>query len=102
MRTFRRCRQFHAIIERRNLRGWTRRNAPRMDSLVLLSLHQKTSMLRLLTERIAVEGATARGNPHAHYRVDGLTMEEALQTALREDVPPSLAEIAAQLGYRTV
>lgn len=102
MRAFRRCRQFHAIVEHRNGRGWTRGNAPRMDSLVLLSLHQNTSMLRLLTERIAVETSPARSNPHAHYRLDGPTIEEALRTALREDVPPSLADIATRLGYRTI
>jgi hypothetical protein len=101
-RTFRRCRQLHAIVEHRNGRGWTRRNAPRMDSLVLLSLHQNTSMLLLLTERVAIEVSTTRSNPHAHYRVPGLRIEEALQTALREHVPPSLAEIATRLGYRTV
>jgi hypothetical protein len=102
MRTFRRCRQFRAILERRNTRGWTRRNAPRMDSLVILSVHQNTSMLRLLTEQLAIKTATARSNPHAHYRVDRLTVEGALQTALREHVPPSLAEIAKRLGYLTV
>jgi hypothetical protein len=96
MRTFRRCRQFHAI------RGWTRGDAPRMDSLVLLSLRQNASMLRLLTERIVIEARITSHSTHAHYRVDGPTLEEALQTALREDVPPPLAEIAMRLGYRGI
>jgi hypothetical protein len=102
MRTFRRCRQFHAIVERRNIRGWTRGDAPRMDSLVLLSLHQNASMLRLLTDRLVVDARITSHSTHAHYRVDGPTIEEALQTALREDVPPPLAEIAMRLGYRGI
>jgi AraC-like DNA-binding protein len=102
MRTFRRCRQVHAIVERGNIRGWTKDNAPRMDSLVLLSLHQNTSMLDLLTERIVVEPRVISHPVHAHYRVDGPTIEAALQAACREDVPPSLAEIAARLGYLSV
>jgi AraC-like DNA-binding protein len=59
-------------------------------------------MLRLLTERVAVEASPARSNPRAHYRVDGPTIEEALRTGLCEDVPPSLPDIAKRLGYRTV
>src|SRR5262245_5222689 len=74
MRSFRHCRQFHAIVERRNVRGWTRRNAPRLDSLVFLSLHQNTSMLRLLTQPVAIEVSTSTSNPYAHYRVDRLTI----------------------------
>jgi AraC-like DNA-binding protein len=73
-----------------------------MDSLVLLSLYQNTSMLRLLTERVAVDAFPARSNAHAHYRVAGPKIDEALRTALCEDVPPSLPDIAKRLGYRTI
>ena len=61
-------------------------------------------MLRLLTERIIVDGAVADQNhsPHAHYRVTDSTVEEALRTALRNDIPRPLAEIATHLGYRSV
>ena len=99
MRTFRSCRQVHAIFERGNIRGWTKGNAPRMDSLVLLSLHQNTSMLDLLTEPIVVEPRVISHPTHDHYRVDGPTVEAALQAACREDVPPPLAQIATQVGY---
>ena len=102
MRTFRHCRQVHAIVERGNIRGWSKGNAPRMDSLVLLSRCQDASMLRLLTERIVVEPCITSHPVHAHYRVDGPTVDAALQAALHEDVPPSLTEIAARLGYLSV
>jgi len=101
LRTFRRCRQVHAIVDRGNIRGWIKGNAPRMDSLVILSLNQNTSMVRLLTERIAVESHLPSYSPNAHYRVDGSTVEASLLTALREDTPLPLAEIATRLGYRT-
>lgn len=102
MRTFRRCRQVDAIVEGGNIRGWMKGNAPRMDSLVLLSLHQNTSMLNLLTEPIVVEPRVTSHPAHAHYRVDASTLEAALQATLREDVPSSLAEIATRLGYLSV
>jgi hypothetical protein len=103
MRSLRRCRQFHHVIGRRDIRAWMNAgSAPRMDSLVLLSLHPNTSMLRLLTERIAVEAPIIRQNPHAHFRVEGPAVENALQAALRENTPPSLEEIAARLGYRSI
>jgi len=102
MRTFRHFRRVHVIVARGNIRGWSRDNAPRMDSLVLLSRCQDASMLRLLTERIVVAPRITSHPVHAHYRVDGPTMEEALQTALHEDVPPSLVEIAARMGYLSV
>ncbi|MGC1463041.1 MAG: TniQ family protein [Terracidiphilus sp.] len=102
MRTFRRCRQVHSIIERGNIRGWMKGNAPRMDSLVLLSLHQNTSMLNLLTEPIVIEPRVTSHPAHAHYRVDGSTLEAALRGACREDMPPSLTEIATRLGYLSV
>lgn len=102
LRTFRRCRKVHAIVEGGNIRGWMKGNAPRMDSLVLLSLHQSASMLDLLTERIVVEPRVTSHPAHAHYRVDGSTVEAALQATLREVVPSSLAEIATRLGYLSV
>lgn len=102
MRTFRHCRRVHVIVARGNIRGWSRDNAPRMDSLVILSRCQDASMLRLLTERIVVESRITSHPAHAHYRVDGPTVEAALQAAFREDVPPSLAEIATRLGYLSV
>jgi hypothetical protein len=103
MRAFRRCRQFHSVIARRNVRGWMSvGSAPRMDSLVLLSQCQNASMLHLLTERIVVEPRITSHPAHAHYRVDGATVEAVLQVACREDVPPSLVEIATRLGYLSV
>ena len=72
-----------------------------MDSLVRLSHCQNASMLQLLTEPMAVEPRSFSHPPHAHYRVDGPTVEAALQAALHEDVPPTLADIAARLGYLT-
>ena len=73
-----------------------------MDSLVLLSRYQNAPMLSLLTEPIVVKPRIASHPPHAHYRVDGPTVEAALRAALRAEVPPSLAEIATQLGYLSV
>jgi hypothetical protein len=102
MRTFQRCRQVHSIVERGNIRGWAKDNAPRMDSLVLLSRHQNNSMLDLLTERIVVEPHVTNHPAHAHYRVDGPTVEAELQATLREELPSSLAEIATRLGYLSV
>lgn len=103
MRALRSCRQFHSVIVRRNVRGWMNvGSAPRMDSLVLLSQCQKTSVLRLLNEPIAVEPRICGRpphTPHTHCRVDGPTVEAALQAALREEVPPPLDEIATQVGY---
>lgn len=104
-RNFGAKRQFRGVIRKRYARGWMNRgNAPRMDSLAALSLSQEVSMLRLLTERIAVDRAVAGQNhsPHAHYRVADSAVEEALCTALRDDIPRPLAEIATQLGYRSV
>jgi AraC-like DNA-binding protein len=71
---------------------------------VALSLSQEVSMLRLLTEKIGVDSAVAGQNhsPRAHYRVADSAVEEALRTALREDIPRPLAEIATHLGYRSV
>jgi hypothetical protein len=75
-----------------------------MDSLALLSRSQNVSMLRLLTEKITVANV-ADGqppSPHAHYRVAGSTIENALRAALLDDSPRSLEKIAADLGYRTI
>jgi hypothetical protein len=100
MRALRHLRQFHHLVESRNLRGWVRRGvAPRMDSLVFLSLHQDASMLCLLTKRIADQNPIAGQNSHAHHLVDGPTVEDALRLALREDFPPPVSEVAARLGY---
>jgi hypothetical protein len=104
-RNFRRNRQFHSTIRRDKVRGWTNAgNAPRMDSLLLLSLRQNVSMLRLLTEKIFVTtAATAtQHSTHAHFRVFDSDVESALRAALWDDVPQSLAEIAMTLGYRSV
>jgi hypothetical protein len=100
MRALRNYRQFRDLVEHQNLRDWIRRGAaPRMDSLIFLSLHQEASMLCLLTKRVTDEIPVARENPHAHYLVDGPTVENALRAALREAFPPSVTEVAARLGY---
>jgi hypothetical protein len=104
-RNFRRNRQFHRAVRHRNVRGWMNAgNAPRMDSLVLLSISQNVSMLRLLTERITVipPDTNPRHSPHAHFRVSDSAIEGALNAALRDDIPQSLPEIAMHLGYRGV
>jgi hypothetical protein len=102
-RNFRRNCQFHPTSEHRNVRGWRNRGKrPRMDSLVLLSLRQNVSMLRLFTERGAVEVPIAPRYAYVHYRVAAPTVEDALQAALRDDVPRPLPDIAAQLGYRSI
>lgn len=104
-RNFRRNQQFHSAIPRDKVRGWTNAgNAPRMDSLVLLSLRQNVSMLRLLTEKISVTAATTatQHSPHAHFRVFDSAVDGALRAALCNDIPQSLAEIAMSLGYRSI
>ena len=101
MRNLRVNREFHRAVRRRKV---TRRmnvgHAPRMDSLVRLSLGQNGSMLQLLTERITVTRPDS--NPHAHFRIAGSIIEETLNGALRDDGPQSLAEIATHLGYQGV
>ncbi|MBV8892331.1 MAG: TniQ family protein [Acidobacteria bacterium] len=84
-------------------RGWTNhRNAPRMDSLVVMSCTHNISMVRLLAERISsTDDADAKHSRYAHCRVPDRAVEEALRAALRDDIPPSLTEIAIHLGYRT-
>jgi len=59
-------------------------------------------MLHLLTEEIAIDDAFVGKRPRAHFRVADSAVEEALQTALREDIPRCLEEIAKDLGYRSV
>jgi hypothetical protein len=60
-------------------------------------------MVRLLTDRIPiVDDAEQDRYRYAHYHVATNVVKETLQAALREDIPPSLEEIAARLGYRGV
>lgn len=95
--------QFRGTLRHRNVRGWMNAgSAPRMDSLALLSHSQGVSMLRLLTEEIAIDDAVAGPRPHAHCRVADSVIEQALRTALRDDTPRSLEDIATDLGYRSV
>jgi len=91
-----------AAIQYHHIREWIRGRAPHMDSLTALSLSQEISMVRLLTERIDASDTGPPRSPQIHYRVAGHTVEEALRTALREKIPPTLMEIAAHIGYRSV
>ena len=96
--------RFSGDFRHRNVRGWMRRgNAPRMDSLSVLSQSQNISMLALLTERIKIENVTIgqrHASPHAHYRVADAVAEGALRTALQEEPPRSLEDVARAVGYR--
>src|SRR5438105_4636961 len=91
-------REFHRAVRRRKVtRQMNVEHAPRMDSLVRLSVGQNASIFQLLTERITVTRPDS--NPHAHFRVAGSIIDEALNQALRDDGLQSLAEIATHLGY---
>jgi hypothetical protein len=93
------------------VRGWIRgRSGPRIDSLVKLSRGLHVSLLRVLTERIDIR---IRAKAHqtkthqkcpwkAHYRVASGVVEEALRAAVQAATPPSLQEIAGQVGYLSV
>jgi hypothetical protein len=86
------------------LRGWIQRGSiPRMESLVRLSRRVGVSLVRILTERINPETKSPQSCPwKAHYRVASSVVEEALRAALQATIPPSLQEIAGQVGYRSV
>lgn len=91
------------------LRGWIQLGSiPRMDSLVRLSRRVGVSLVRLLTQRINTRKKTRQLNTpqkcpwKAHYRVASGIVEDALRAALQAAVPPSLQEIAGQVGYRSV
>ena len=74
-----------------------------MDSLVKLSRGLGVSVVRLLTERIKPGTRPPQGCPwKAHYRVASGIVEEGLRTAVQAATPPSLREIASQVGYRSV
>ncbi len=103
IRTLRQSGQIHNAIRRRNIKGWSKKSAPQMDSLVLLSRSQNVSMLKLLAEPIRINAAVripVGHNYRAHYRIAGSIIKEALESALRKDLPPPLEEIANQVGYR--
>lgn len=88
-----------------NARAWVNAgSAPRMDSLVALSLGHQVSMLHLLTEKILVAPRVAepRHSRYAHFRAADVAVEEALHRALRDKLPQSLSDIAKDLGYRTI
>jgi len=97
-------RRFHAGIRQPYVRDWIRRtDIPRLSSLLQLSHSQSVSLIRLLTERI--DGGNKPDQEcvwNAHYRVAASVVEAALQAARQAAIPPSLQEIASQLGYRTV
>lgn len=91
------------------VRGWIHHEAvPRMNSLVKLSRSLGFSLVRLLTGRINIRTKTHQMNTHqkcpwkAHYRVASSVVEEALRAALQAAIPPTLPEIAGQVGYRSV
>jgi AraC-like DNA-binding protein len=91
------------------VRGWIQRESvPRLNSLVELSRSLGVSLVRLLTERINTRRKTRQMNTHqkypwkAHYRVASDIVEDALRVALQAAIPPSLREIAGQVGYRSV
>jgi len=94
--------RFTGPFRYRNIRGWMRQgNAPRMDSLIALSQGQNISMLALLTENIEIENTGERhASTRAHYRVADCAAEDALRTALREEPPRSLEDVARTVGYR--
>jgi hypothetical protein len=94
---------FRGEFRNRNSRGWMNRaSAPRTDSLAFLSRREGVSMLQLLTGRIVIADAVAPlPSSYAHHRVAGPIVENALRSALLDDVPRRLEEIAADLGYRS-
>lgn len=65
-----------------------------MDSLAALSLSQEVSMVLLLTERIGAGDTGPPRCPRTHYRVASRTVEDALRTALQDEIPSALMEIA--------
>jgi hypothetical protein len=97
-------RQFRARIQRRHIRGWKQgRNAPSIDSLVVLSRSLNVPIVSLLTERISVADAPAhRRSSCAHFRIEDILVEEALRNALQAEIPPQLSDVANQLGYRSI
>jgi len=86
------------------VRGWIQRESvPRMNSLVELSRSLGVSLVRLLTQRINTGKKTHQKCPwKAHYRVASSIVEDGLRAALQAAIPPSLREIAGQVGYRSV
>jgi AraC-like DNA-binding protein len=59
-------------------------------------------MLQLLTEGIVVENSIGSHSRYAHFKVAGSAVENALRSALLDDHPRRLEEIAKDLGYRRV
>ena len=104
-------RRLRAEIPGYFVRGWIQgRSGPRIDSLVKLSRGLGASLLGLFTERIDIRmGVKAHQTKthqkcpwKAHYRVASGVVEEALRAAVQAATPPSLREIASQVGYLSV
>jgi len=89
---------------RSSMRGWSRKtNVPRLTSVCELSHGYNVSILQLLTEPL--DSPSSRDQKPAsksHPRVADSVVKALLQTALETAHPPSLQEIANQLGYRAV
>jgi hypothetical protein len=91
------------------VRGLIRRGSvPRMNSLLNLSRSYGVSLVQLLTERLNIRSKKRRAKTHqkcpwkVHYRVAPSIVEDALRAGLQAATPPSLHEIAGQVGYRSV
>jgi AraC-like DNA-binding protein len=96
--------RFRARIQRRHIRGWKQgRNAPSLDSLVVLSRSLNVPIVRLLTERISVaDDPIHQRSACAHFRIEDSLVEEALRNALQIEIPPQLTDVANQVGYRSI
>jgi hypothetical protein len=96
--------RFRARIQRRHVRGWKQgRNAPSLDSLVVLSRSLNVPIVRLLTERISVaDDPIHQRSACAHFRIEDSLVEEALRNALQVEIPPPLTDVANQVGYRSI
>jgi hypothetical protein len=97
-------RRFRAGTQGLHVKDWIGRGTiPRMDSLVRLSRGLNVCVARLFTERIDTgKKPDQKCFWKAHYRVASNVVEVALRAALQVAIPPTLLEIANQLGYRTV
>jgi AraC-like DNA-binding protein len=97
-------RRFRAGVCHPHVRDWIRHaDIPRMSSLLKLARSQNVPLIRLLTERIGRRNKLDQKFVwKVHYRVASNLVEAALQAALKKLIPPSLREIASQVGYGSV
>jgi hypothetical protein len=95
-------RQFCGVIRERYARTWMNRGrAPRMDSRGALGQPGDFDATPS-TKRIAVDRAVAGQNRTRTIAWRTPPLEEALRTALGDDIRRPLTEIATHLGYRSV